>query len=43
MTETPVRTHAQSITIEATPEALYDLVGDITRTGEWSPIRTACW
>ncbi len=27
----------------ATPEALYDLVSDITRTGEWSPVWTACW
>jgi len=43
MTETPVRTHEQSIIIEATPEALYDLVSDITRTGEWSPVCTACW
>ncbi len=43
MTETPVRSHEQSIVIEATPEALYDLVSDITRTGEWSPVCTACW
>jgi len=43
MTETPVRTHEQSIIIEATPETLYDLVSDITRTGEWSPVCTACW
>jgi hypothetical protein len=43
MTETPVRTHEQSIIIEATPEALYDLVSDITRTGEWSPVCTGCW
>jgi hypothetical protein len=43
MTETPVRTHEQSIIIEATPEALYDLVSDITHTGEWSPVCTACW
>jgi len=42
MTETSIRTHQQSIIIEATPETLYDLVSDITRTGEWSPIRTAC-
>ena len=43
MTETPGRTYEQSIIIEATPEALYDLVSDITRTGEWSPVCTACW
>jgi Polyketide cyclase / dehydrase and lipid transport len=43
MTQTPVRTHQQSIIIEANPEALYDLVSDITRTGEWSPVCKACW
>jgi len=43
MAETPVRTHEQSIIIGATPEAIYDLVSDITRTGEWSPVCTACW
>ncbi|MGB3687609.1 MAG: SRPBCC family protein [Ornithinimicrobium sp.] len=43
MIEKPERTHEQSITIEATPEALYDVVSDITRTGEWSPVCTACW
>ena len=43
MTQTPVRTHEQSILVEATPVALYDMVSDITRTGEWSPICTACW
>ncbi len=43
MTHIPTRTHQQSIVIEATPEALYDLVSDITRTGEWSPVCTGCW
>lgn len=43
MTETPARAYEQSIIIGATPDALYDLVSDITRTGEWSPICTACW
>ena len=37
------RTHSGSIVVRATPEALYDLVSDVTRTGEWSPICTACW
>lgn len=36
-------THAESVTVHATPEALYDLVSDVTRTGEWSPICTSCW
>ena len=43
MTQTPVRTHEQSILVEATAVALYDLISDITRTGEWSPVCTACW
>ncbi len=36
-------THAESIVIAAAPEAVYDLVSDVTRTGEWSPVCTACW
>ncbi|MGY5885591.1 SRPBCC family protein [Modestobacter lacusdianchii] len=36
-------THAESIVVATTPDALYDLVSDVTRTGEWSPICTACW
>ena len=35
-------THADSILIEATPRAVYDVVSDVTRTGEWSPICTGC-
>lgn len=34
--------HSESIRIEATPQAVYDLVSDITRTGEWSPICVGC-
>jgi len=34
MTETPAHSHEQSILIEATSAALYDLVRDITRTSE---------
>jgi ribosome-associated toxin RatA of RatAB toxin-antitoxin module len=36
-------THQDSILVNATPEAVYDLVSDVTRTGEWSPVCTACW
>lgn len=43
MDESPTRTFEQSIIIDAGPEAIYDLVSDITRTGEWSPICTGCW
>lgn len=36
-------THAQSVLVAASPEALYDLVSDVTRTGEWSPVCRECW
>jgi hypothetical protein len=36
-------THAQSVLVAASPEALYDLVSDVTRTGEWSPVCRDCW
>ncbi|MQA33570.1 SRPBCC family protein [Modestobacter roseus] len=36
-------THRDSIVVATTPDALYDLVSDVTRTGEWSPICAACW
>lgn len=35
--------HEESITIEAALEHVYDLVADVTRTGEWSPVCTQCW
>lgn len=42
MSETSTRAHQESVTVEASPEALYDLVSDVTRTGEWSPVCTWC-
>jgi len=36
-------THSDSIVVRSSPEELYDLVSDVTRTGEWSPICRACW
>jgi hypothetical protein len=36
-------THAGSVVVDVTPEALYDLVSDVPRTGEWSPICRSCW
>jgi hypothetical protein len=39
----PSLTHSDSIVLAASPEALYDLVSDVTRTGEWSPVCRACW
>jgi hypothetical protein len=34
---------SDSIVVHASPEALYDLVSDIARMGEWSPVCTGCW
>ena len=42
MSETSIRNHQESVTVDAPAEALYDLVSDITRTGEWSPVCTVC-
>jgi hypothetical protein len=36
-------TYAGSIVVSCPPEALYDMVSDVTRMGEWSPICKACW
>lgn len=35
--------HSESIHIAATPKEVYEVVSDVTRTGEWSPICEACW
>ena len=35
-------TASRSIDIGAAPEAVYDLVSDVTRTGEWSPECRGC-
>jgi Polyketide cyclase / dehydrase and lipid transport len=35
--------HSGSIVIKRSPEELYDMVADVTRMGEWSPVCTACW
>jgi hypothetical protein len=35
--------HSESIVIAASPEVVYDLVSDVTRTGEWSPVCKECW
>jgi hypothetical protein len=36
-------TFSDSIFITATPEDVYAVVSDVTRTGEWSPICQECW
>jgi hypothetical protein len=38
-----VLSYSESIRIATSPEALYGMVSDVTRIGEWSPICTACW
>jgi len=43
MSQPSIRRHQESVTVEVSAEALYDLVSDITRTGEWSPVCTSCW
>ena len=35
--------HSGSIVVACSPEDLYDLVSDITRMGDWSPVCKACW
>jgi hypothetical protein len=36
-------THAGSVVVAASPEELYDLVSNVTRTAEWSPVCVAAW
>lgn len=43
MSETTLRTHQESVVVRASADELYDLVSDVTRTGEWSPVCTSCW
>ena len=42
MTNLPT-SHQDSIHVEVSPEDLYDLISDVTRTGEWSPVCASCW
>ena len=34
---------SDSIFIRESPERLYDMIADVTRMGEWSPVCKACW
>jgi hypothetical protein len=34
---------SESVVIARSPEDLYDMVSDVTRIGEWSPICKECW
>ena len=35
--------YTESIFVARSPEALYDMISDVSRMGEWSPVCTACW
>jgi hypothetical protein len=35
--------HSESVVIARPADVLYDMISDVTRMGEWSPICTACW
>jgi len=35
--------YSESVVVARTPEDLYDMISDVTRMGEWSPVCKACW
>jgi hypothetical protein len=39
----PELRYSESIVIAGPPEKLYDMVSDVPRMGEWSPVCKACW
>ncbi|MGH3248434.1 MAG: SRPBCC family protein [Trebonia sp.] len=41
--ELPELTYSASIVIARSSEDLYDMVADVTRMGQWSPICKNCW
>ncbi|MFE8886852.1 SRPBCC family protein [Pseudarthrobacter enclensis] len=43
MNQSSTRQYQESVSVQASAETVYDLVSDITRTGEWSPVCKACW
>lgn len=43
MSQDRILSHRESVVVEASAEFVYDLISDITRTGEWSPVCTSCW
>ena len=43
MSERVIHNYEESVTVKASAQDLYDIVSDITRTGEWSPVCTSCW
>ena len=35
--------YSESVVVGRSPEDLYDMISDVTRMGEWSPVCRACW
>ncbi|MEX2289247.1 MAG: SRPBCC family protein [Mycobacteriales bacterium] len=35
--------YSESIFVARPPEVVYEMISDVTRMGEWSPICRACW
>jgi hypothetical protein len=35
--------YTESIFVARSPETLYDMISDVSRMGDWSPVCTACW
>src|ERR1700729_3676152 len=35
--------YAESIFVARSPETLYDMISDVSRMGQWSPVCAACW
>ena len=35
--------YSESVVVARSPDDLYDMVSDVTRMGEWSPVCKACW
>jgi hypothetical protein len=35
--------YSESVVVARPPEVVYDMVSDVTRMGEWSPVCKACW
>lgn len=43
MSQTAELRHQESIDVAADAESLYEMLTDIGRTGEWSPVCISCW
>ncbi len=35
--------YSESIVVARSPESLYEMISDVTRMGDWSPVCKACW